>query len=376
MTSGDTLFGYLHPHDISASFHKSLINLVGWDMGHDHRLSGWASIKCASGGIPEGRNKLCEQFLETDCQWLFMVDADMGFEPCALDQLHSLANPTERPIVGGLCFAQREAADDGMSGYRCIPRATIFDWKQHDDGHWRFTGRAHYPANTLLECGATGGAFLLIHRTVLERIQDNNGPHWFDRIRGTDGALMGEDISFFVRTQALEIPCHVHTGIRTTHQKNLWLGETDFWHSFIPPHATQEFDVYLTDENEADDDFLLTLKATTGWCGDIYDNPLLSTRLGHAPWILITQTNARFRPTWYDHALDNANRYNKSVIGLNDCHTPAVMRGETARSILVNRQWLAEHIPPMHLDDVIRIAKTSNQFLASLASEVAQAPST
>ena len=263
-----------------------------------------------------------------------------------------------------------------MSGYRCIPRATIFDWKQHDDGHWRFTGRAHYPANTLLECGATGGAFLLIHRTVLERIRDNNGPHWFDRIRGTDGALMGEDISFFVRTQALEIPCHVHTGIRTTHQKNLWLGETDFWHSFIPPHATQEFDVYLTDENEADDDFLLTLKATTGWCGDIYDNPLLSTRLGHAPWILITQTNARFRPTWYDHALDNANRDNKPVIGLNDCHTPAVMRGETASSILVNRQWLAEHIPPMHLDDVIRIAKTSNQFLASLASEVAQAPST
>ena len=373
MKPGDTLFGYLHPNDLTASFHKSLINLVGWDMAHDHRLSGWASVKCASGGIPEGRNQLCEQFLASECDWLFMVDADMGFEPCALDQLLSLAHPDHRPIVGGLCFAQREAAEDGMGGYRCIPRATIFDWQQHDDGHHRFTGRAHYPANTLVQCGATGGAFLVIHRSVLERIREESEGQWFDRIKGTDGALMGEDISFFVRTQSLGIPCYVHTGIRTTHMKNLWLGETDFWHSFIPPHATQEFDVYLTDEKEASDEFYTTLKASTGWCGDIFDNPTLSNRLGRSPWVLITQSNAQFRPAWYDHALDNARRYNRQVIGLNDCYTPAVKRGEDARSILVARDWLEKH-DLMSISDIVKTAQSEQQFLASIASEVVQAP--
>ena len=373
MKTGDTLFGYLHPNDLAASFHKSLINLVGWDMAHDHRLSGWASVKCASGGIPEGRNQLVAQFLESHCDWLFMVDADMGFEPCALDQLLALADPDERPIVGGLCFAQREAGDDGMSGYRCIPRATIFDWMQHEDGHHRFTGRAHYPANTLVRCAATGGAFLVIHRSVCEKIREANGDRWFDRIRGTDGALMGEDISFFARTQALGIPCYVHTGIRTTHQKNLWLGETDFWHSFIPPAATQEFDVYLTDEEDRNDEWVNTLKATTGWCGDIFDNPTLSSRLGHSPWILITQSDARFRPAWYDHALDSANRYERPVIGLNDCWTPAIKRGEDARSVLVSRAWLEQH-DLMSVADIVKTAQKNQQFLASLASEVVQAP--
>ena len=373
MKPGDTLFGYLHPHDVSASFHKSLINLVGWDMGHDHRLSGWASVKCASGGIPEGRNQLVAQFLASECDWLFMVDADMGFEACALDQLLSVANPETRPIVGGLAFAQREANEDGMSGYRCIPRATIFDWLEHADGHYRFTGRAHYPANTLVRCAATGGAFLVIHRTVCEQIREAHGDSWFDRIRGTDGAIMGEDISFFARTQALGIPCHVHTGIRTTHMKNLWLGETDFLHSFLPPHATQEFDVYLVDEDEPGDEWINTLKASTGWCGDIFDNPMLSSRLGHAPWILITESNARFRPAWYDHALHNARIYDRPVIGLNDCVTPRIGRGEDARSVLVSRSWLEEH-DLMSVADIVKTAQKNNQFLASPASEVAQAP--
>lgn len=373
MKPGDTLFGYLHPNELTASFHKSLLNLVGWDMAHNHRLSGWASVKCASGGIPEGRNQLAEQFLASGLDWLFMVDADMGFEPCALDQLHAIADPETRPIVGGLCFAQREAVEDAMGGYRCVPRATIFDWLKHDDGHYRFTGRSHYPANTLVKCGATGGAFVLIHRSVIERIKNEIGERWFDRITGTDGALMGEDISFFVRTQSIGIPCYVHTGIRTTHMKNLWLGETDFWHSFLPPHAEQEFDVYLIDETEPEKQFYSTLKASTGLCNNIFDNPTMSLRLGKSPWILITESNARFRPAWYDHALDSANRYNRPVIGLNDCYTPTIKRGETARSILVQRAWL-ENKNLMTVDDIIKTAQKEHSFLASIASEVVQAP--
>ncbi len=337
-------------------------------MAHDKRLSGWASIKCASGGIPEGRNQLAANMLASDCDWLFMVDADMGFEPCALDQMLSVASATQRPIIGGLAFAQREAFEDGSGGYRCIPRPTIFDWVKHDDGHFRFTGRSHYPANTLMRCAATGGAFVLIHRTVLQQIKDEYGPVWFDRIRGTDNSLIGEDISFFARCQALEIPCHVHTGIRSTHMKNLWLGEDDFWSSFLPPAADTPVDVYLTDKQPATAEFEKTLRATTGWATQI-DNLEGAT----ADWVLITSSTAKFRPAWYDHALDVARRYKASVVGMNDLNTPAVRRGETAQSVLVNREWLTSH----RLADVKSIVQTAQQqhvFFASLASEVDQPP--
>lgn len=342
------------------------MSLVGWDMAHDRRLNGWASIKCASGGIPEGRNQLAEALLKSDCEWLFMVDADMGFEPVALDQLLSIANPVDKPIVGGLAFAQREAFDDRAGGFRCIPRPTIFDWVQHEDGHWRFTGRSHYPTNTLIKCAATGGAFLVIHRTVFEDIKKEYGNVWFDRIRGTDESLIGEDISFFARCQALEIPCHVHTGVRTTHMKNLWLGEDDFWSSFLPPPADQPVDILV--RGELPESFLRSLRASTGWASihtDIEDCT--------ADWVLMTKPNAQFRPAWYDHALDVARRYGPKVIGMNDLNTPAVRRGETAQSVLVDRQWLSD-LSSVDVKSVVEAAQKQRVFMASMASEVDQPP--
>lgn len=347
--------------------------LVGWDISHDRRLNGWASIKCASGGIPEGRNELGKALLASDNEWLFMIDADMGFEPVALDQLLSIADPVERPIVGGLCFAQREAYDDGANGFRCVPRPTIFDWVQHDDGHWRFTGRTHYPVNSLIKSAATGGAFIVIHRSVFEKIRDSEGECWFDRVRGTDGSLIGEDISFFVRCQALDIPLFIHTGIRTTHLKQLWLGEQDFWQSFYAPPATQQVDVFIPTLNRPQniEPLMTSLRASTGlatpWfiieegddatlaeverCGAywIERSGTFAEKINHAyrqteaPWLFLAGDDVRFRPGWLDHTQDIARRYAANVIGTNDLANPSVMRGEHATHMLVSRRYVEQH---------------------------------
>lgn len=422
MARNDVLLGYLHPHEISSSFHKSLNGLVGWDLSHDRRLNGWASIKCASGGIPEGRNELAKALLKSNCDWLFMVDADMGFEPVALDQLLALADPKERPMVGGLCFAQREAHDDGYHGFRCIPRPTIFDWVPHEDGHWRFTGRSHFPVNTLIKSAATGGAFILIHRSVFERIRDDQGETWFDRVRGTDGSLIGEDISFFVRCQALEIPLYIHTGIRTTHMKQLWLGEQDFWQSFYAPPATAEVDVLIPVLHRPQniEPLMQSLVASTGlataWfiveegddevineanrCGanvlhhsgsfaqkiNWAHNWLNTTqRATRAPWVFLAGDDVRFRPGWLDHSQDVARRYDAHVIGTNDLTNPRVMRGEHATHMLISTRYIDEvgaswdgpgivcHEGYYHWfidDEIVNAAKARQTFQMALAAEV------
>lgn len=415
MPRADVMVGYLHPHEVSTSFHKSLLNLVGWDMAHDRRLEGWSTVKCASGGLPEGRNQLMEAFLKSDAQWLFMIDADMGFEPMALDMLLSVADKDERPIVGGLCFAQREAFDDGTGGFRCLPRPTIFDYVTHPDGHTRFTGRAHYPVNTLMRCAATGAAFLVIHRSVGERIRDEHGPVWFDRVRGTDNSLIGEDISFFVRCQALEIPCHVHTGIRTTHLKNLWVAETDFWSSFTAPPATEEVDVIIPVIHRPQNvkPCMESLRASTGlaravWICDPDDTEQQQEVLRYGgevilcagsyavkanfawhhtnrPWMLLAGDDVVFRPGWYDQALDVARRYGAHVIGTNDLANPRVMRGEHATHMLVRRSYIAEqgctwdgpgivcHEGYWHWfndDEIVTVAKQRGVFQSALGSQV------
>src|SRR5690606_39990369 len=43
-------------------------------------------------------------------------------------------------------------------------------------------GRATYPVNTVVRCAGTGSAFILIHRSVFERIEADQGPVWYDRV--------------------------------------------------------------------------------------------------------------------------------------------------------------------------------------------------
>ena len=415
MGKSDVLIGYLHPNEVSASFHKSLSALVGWDISHDRRLNGWASIKCASGGIPEGRNELGKALLDSECEWLFMIDADMGFEPMALDQLLALADPVNRPIVGGLAFAQREAFDDGLSGFRCVPRPTIFDYVKHDDGHFRFTGVAHYPVNTLMRSAATGGAFMVIHRSVFQRIFDDQGDSWFDRVRHPDGSLMGEDISFFVRCQALDIPLFIHTGIRTTHMKQLWLGESDFWQSFYAPPARDAIDVIVPVLHRPQnvEPLMVSLLASTGLatatfvveegddvqaaevdrCGGrvLFHSGTFAEKVNYAfdkvvsPWLFLAGDDVRFRPGWLDHIQDVGRRYNAAVVGSNDLINPLVLRGEHATHMAIRRDYVSEHgaswdgpgvvchegYRHWYVDnEIVTVAKTRQTFQMAMASEV------
>jgi hypothetical protein len=371
----DTVLAYLHPNEVSSSFHESLLNLLGHDLITNRYLGPWVKMRCAAGGIPEGRNMCVESMLEEsrDIEWLFFIDADMGFQPDVLERLRAVADPVVRPIVGGLCFAQREMMpDDGMSGFQCVARPTIYDWVEHPDGHSRFTGRASYPINHVVECAATGGACLLIHRSILERMKDEYGPHWFDRVRGTDGSLLGEDISFFVRCGSLDIRCHVHTGIRTSHFKHVWLSEVDFWLQQVAPPATEPVDVIVPVLHRPQNvkPLLESLRASTGlataWfvCepDDLIEwaevDKYGGKRLVHpgtfaekvnyaytqtsAPWMVLVGDDVVFRPGWLDHAQHIARIHDGDVIGTNDLGNLRVMRGEHATHMMIRRSYIDE----------------------------------
>lgn len=415
----DVILGYLHSHNMTSSFCTSEMNLVGYDMGKgdNHRLHAWARIQSGPLGLPEARNDLCKQLLDSDAEWLFMVDTDMGFEPHTLDALLSFADADERPIVGGLCFSQREVEPDGMGGFHNMPTPTIFDWLEHPDGHSHYTARIHYPANALIRCGATGAAMLVIHRSVVEKVAEKYGEEWFTRVMNTDGKLMGEDISFFVRTGALKIPLHVHTGIRTTHYKHFWLAETDFLQSFVAPPATERVAVIcpVLHRPQNVQRFMESLISTTGladayficeadddaemaevekYGGHVISSPEAHTfaqkvNLGYAmttePWLLLVGDDVRFRPGWLDHAQDVHRRYGGDVVGTNDLANPRVTRGEHATHPMIKRTYIDEHgaswdgpgvvchegYHHWYVDDeIISVAKQRQTFQPALGSHV------
>jgi hypothetical protein len=372
---GVVSIAYVHDNEVSHSWHMSLMQLLGHEMqgGCSHTLGAWLAMRCGTDALSDARNKSIAEFLDNkDSEWLLWLDTDMGFEPTLLDSLLEVASAEERPVVGALAFSWKEIGPDGMGGYRCTPRPVVLDWQTVGEESG-FLGRSTYPVNSLIQCGATGSAAILIHRTALERVRKEFGDNWYTRTPNpsTGGNLMGEDISFCVRLAALGIPLYVHTGVRTSHHKSVWISEPDFWSTIIAPPAPSSVRVLVqADSGERAEKFMQSLRASTGFatvtvattCGDsqwadagaedvillardmtraeqinyLFDN----TSVEENDWVVVAHDGMDFRPGWLDQAMHVATERNASVVGLLDTSDPSTMTGGRASALLIRRDYV------------------------------------
>lgn len=235
MTNGSVQVAYLHGGKVSTSFHESMMRLVAYDSANRQRIvstEGPFTILTGTIDVPDNRNFATRRFLdETDYDWLFFVDTDMGFLPDSVDRLVEAADPQERPIVGGLCFSARAVAYDGYGGARIGIRPTLFmPAVKEEDGKriFGFQNCPRYPEDTLFQVAGTGAAFLLMHRSALEKIRAEHGDHWWTMTAYQNGQMLSEDLSFCARAGQQSIPVFVHTGVKTTHHKQMWVSEMDY----------------------------------------------------------------------------------------------------------------------------------------------------
>lgn len=374
----DSVFlGFVHQNEVTYSWHHSFMEQIGWDLSNHGRFTrtGWYGMRCGTDGLPGARNKVVREFLRTDADWLWWVDTDMGYAPDTVDQLLAVADPDTRPIVGGLCFAMRQDRLDGYGGNTTRPVPVIYDWAGDDAGEG-FVPRYDYPRDALVRCSATGSACVLIHRTVFERIAQRFMPAgWYDKIVLSPGSLeadevvIAEDLSFAMRAAALGIPTHVHTGVKTTHMKPVWLGEDRYLAETWPEPAVEPVAVIVPVLGRPDHakPFMESLRASTGlahvyaiceWTdnassawqeagaevvfGDQHtfaEKANAGYRASDEPWMLLVGSDVCFRPGWYDRALRAAgDRFH--LVGTNDLS--ALHRPHHAVHPLIRRSWVDE----------------------------------
>lgn len=214
----------------STSYTDSILRAVAYDAVHDGMLirgGGPMLLPASPNTLSEQRNRACAFLLdESEADWLVMIDSDMGFDEDALYRLIDAADPAERPVLGALCFGLKKVKTDMRGGWYTEPFPTLYDWRPNSTGKNGFALRFDYTPNCVTQVAATGAAFLLIHRSVLDKVRAEHGDTWFDRARmEPDQGLMGEDISFCARLGRLGVPVFVHTGIPTTHLKPVWVDE-------------------------------------------------------------------------------------------------------------------------------------------------------
>jgi len=218
MKRGSVVVGYCHPGSVRAEWHESMFNLLAYDSAHNQRLmrGGRFGVQ-SSANISAARNQIAQGVVDSDAEWLFMVDTDMVFAPDVIDRLVAAAHPLTRPVVGGLCF--------GIDNGSLFPTMYDLAGTVEDPSVVRYDV---WPKDKLFPVFATGAACLLIHRTVLEKIRDHRDETtgrpfspvntWFEETTFA-GMRMGEDVTFCYRAQRVGAPVHVHTGIHVGHVK-------------------------------------------------------------------------------------------------------------------------------------------------------------
>lgn len=289
------VIAHLHPGDVSTSFSESLEDTFQLDRGRLLMPDGRRAVMhsfTGGGQISQGRNECVKAFLDghPTAELLIFIDSDMGWDPDAVEFLAQTMDATGLPILGGLCFgAKALPCQPGQQrGHELDVFPTLYAWDERRGG---FDTKYDYPPDEIVEVGATGAAFLMIHRRVLETILTSEGPEWFTPVR-IDGKPkpFGEDLSFCMRARNHGFPTHVHTGVKTSHHKSVWHTERTYRDGRAPSASAVTVVIPVKDNLEMTRDLVGQLVGQGG-CTDvlIFDNG--STDAEMVDW-LAEQTEA------------------------------------------------------------------------------------
>jgi glycosyltransferase involved in cell wall biosynthesis len=165
----------------------------------------------------------------------------------------------------------------------------------------------------------------------------------------------------------------VHTGVRTTHHKEVWLSESDYLAWFQPPPATEPVTVIVPVLNRPDNvrPLVESLQASTGLAEILFvveeddkaeldairevgasyhvtKRHTFAEKVNDAwphtgtPWIMLAGDDVRFRPGWLNHAAHVARVSGADVVGTNDLGNPWVTTGHHATHMLIRSEYVRE----------------------------------
>lgn len=207
------MVGFIHPGEVRGEFASSLFITAR----SIPEVAGMA-VRQSGPRVGPARNQIVREFLHSKMEWLLFIDSDMIWSPDDVKYVASVADKDERPIVGGLCFADQAGQ--------------LFPTLYAADENGQFHVALEYPIDKVVPVDGTGAAFLLVHRRVYEEMQaaepENRHPWFMDQIM-PDGSDRGEDLTFCERATAAGFPIYVDTRAKIAHVKQRYLTEEEYF---------------------------------------------------------------------------------------------------------------------------------------------------
>ena len=171
------------------------------------------SIRVQGNQIARQRQALLDHWYDkTKTDWLLWVDSDVVINADIWKLLHDTADSKTHPMVSGIYFISKNT-----DGSLPIPMPVIFD--DVDE----YTVKYHHPlpVNEVLKIDMAGMGLVIMHRSVVTKLREKYGTEvsFFAENDQKNDKFVGEDISFFRKCKALEIPLYAHTGAIAKHMK-------------------------------------------------------------------------------------------------------------------------------------------------------------
>jgi GT2 family glycosyltransferase len=145
--------------------------------------------------IPRGRNDIVKSMRG---DWLFMLDADLEFEPDSFARLLEVAEKYQAPVLTGLYVMKKK------------PHYPII--YSHNAKRKVYELIAKWSPTDIFQVDAAPGGFLFIRKFVFNMIWDKLNEDPFTPIK-----VLGEDFSFFDRLRRIGVGVYCAPNIQISH---------------------------------------------------------------------------------------------------------------------------------------------------------------
>jgi len=151
---------------------------------------------------------------ENKADWLLWVDSDVVITPETFLKLWNQKDKDTRPIMTGVYFTSDTPEEPMM-----VPMPTVFNFVDNKDGGFVLSRVHPLPRNKLIQVGAAGMGFVLMHKSVVEKIRTQLPDTQFFMEMGKGAKFIGEDIYFFALCEKAGIPLWCDTSATVPHMK-------------------------------------------------------------------------------------------------------------------------------------------------------------
>jgi len=180
-----------------------------------------STLRSQGNQIARQRQTVIDYWYEkSKSDWLLWVDSDVVISPEKFKLLWDSKDAKERPLVSGVYFTTDNPEEPLM-----VPMPTVFSFTNKGDGTFGLSRIHPLPENQLIKVDAAGFGFILMHRSIIEKVKAvaPDGQMFMEMGRGTK--FIGEDIFFFALCDKAEVPLYCHTGALVPHMKRFSFDE-------------------------------------------------------------------------------------------------------------------------------------------------------